>query len=295
MAEGFSPDSELSEIISKLWDMDDNKCFPGEDYELDLQGYVCSSREVGDDHASQSLFKFVDEEKVFSRPTYKAFRALLDNYEMDLGEAETVTWEERQENHEFLTAIMETEVMKEAHRYLVSKGAAPEDEGRFKGLLHGIWFKMFRKGGSSSPNSSSFEHVFVGEGRGEDMIGLHNWIQFYLQEKAGNIDYHGYFRRETIRDDDIIRLLAVQFSWKGVRGKPLCSVFIGSSPEFEIAAYTVTLLLDRNGKLEVNMGEYEVELTVHSFGSSHHRKLGTAYMGAARFDDYAHKRGWHSK
>ena len=97
-----------------------------------------------------------------------------------------------------------------------------------------------------------------------------------------------------IRDDDIIRLLAVQFSWNGVRGKPLCSVFIGSSPEFEIAAYTVTLLLDRNGKLEVNMGEYEVELTVHSYGSSHYRKLGTAYMAAARFDDYARKRGWHS-
>ena len=67
---------------------------------------------------------------------------------MDLADEEVVTWEERKENHEFLTAIMETEVMKEAHRYLVSKGAAPEDEGRFKGLLHGIWFKMFRKGGS---------------------------------------------------------------------------------------------------------------------------------------------------
>ena len=47
-------------------------------------------------------------------------------------------------------------------------------------------------------DSSSFEHVFVGEGREDEFIGLHNWIQFYLQEKAGNIDYHGYFRRETV-------------------------------------------------------------------------------------------------
>lgn len=47
-------------------------------------------------------------------------------------------------------------------------------------------------------DSSSFEHVFVGEGREDHFIGLHNWIQFYLQEKAGNIDYHGYFRRETV-------------------------------------------------------------------------------------------------
>lgn len=47
-------------------------------------------------------------------------------------------------------------------------------------------------------DSSSFEHVFVGESRGHQVVGLHNWIQFYLQEKLGAIDYHGYFRRETV-------------------------------------------------------------------------------------------------
>ena len=35
--------------------------------------------------------------------------------------------------------------------------------------------------------------MFVGETRGaKDVIGFHNWIQFYLQEKAGNVDYQGY-------------------------------------------------------------------------------------------------------
>lgn len=53
-------------------------------------------------------------------------------------------------------------------------------------------------------DSSSFEHVFVGEGRGSEMIGLHNWIQFYLQEKAGNINYHGYFRRQTVSNPFIV-------------------------------------------------------------------------------------------
>ncbi|XP_005099015.1 poly(U)-specific endoribonuclease-A [Aplysia californica] len=290
MAEGFAADSELSDIISKLWDMDDNKCYPGTDYELYLQGYVNNPREVGRDYARHNLFDWLDEEQVFSRPTYKAFRALLDNYEMDLSEEEEVTWEERQENYDFLTAIMDTAVMKEAHQFLVSKEVAPEDEEEFKKMLHDIWFRLFKRKGGRGNNSCSFEHVFVGEGRGDDMIGLHNWIQFYLQEKAGNIDYHGFFRRETVRDDEILRLMAVQFTWKGIMGKPMCSVFVGSSPEFEIAAYTISLLLDRDGKMDVQLGEYEVELVVHSFGWK--KKLGTAYLAAARMDQYAKKKGW---
>ena len=51
----------------------------------------------------------------------------------------------------------------------------------------------FRTRGSSAQDSSGFEHVFVGETRDhKEVLGFHNWIQFYLQEKAGNVDYQGY-------------------------------------------------------------------------------------------------------
>lgn len=40
------------------------------------------------------------------------FINLLDNYEMSMGVGETVTSEERMENHLFLDAILETDVMK---------------------------------------------------------------------------------------------------------------------------------------------------------------------------------------
>ena len=83
-----------------------------------------------------------------------------------------------------------------------------------------------------------------------------------------------------VRDDEIIRLIAMQFDWRGTKSKPLCSCFIGSSPEFEIAAYTICLLLDRDGRTDCKIGEYEVELTVHSFGRQ--RKLGSAYMSASK-------------
>ena len=56
-------------------------------------------------------------------------------------------------------------------------------------------------------DSSGFEHVFVGETRGADeVIGFHNWIQFYLQEKAGHVDYQGYILGTKVRT--VLRILA---------------------------------------------------------------------------------------
>lgn len=35
--------------------------------------------------------------------------------------------------------------------------------------------------------------MFVGETKsGSDIMGLHNWVQFYLQEKQKLLDYKGY-------------------------------------------------------------------------------------------------------
>lgn len=81
-----------------------------------------------------------------------------------------------------------------AHSYLVRHRKSSDDIRKFKGQLYDIWFKLYRRTrGSRALDSSGFEHVFVGETRGKkEVIGFHNWIQFYLQEKAGNVDYQGY-------------------------------------------------------------------------------------------------------
>jgi len=41
-------------------------------------------------------------------------------------------------------------------------------------------------------DSSGFEHVFVGEERAGKIMGLHNWVQYYIEEKKGNINYLGW-------------------------------------------------------------------------------------------------------
>ena len=74
-----------------------------------------------------------------------AFRQLLDNYEISTKDAENVTAEEEKENRDFIDAIMETSVMQECHKFLVSKNKAPEETLDFKRLLYKIWFHLYRR------------------------------------------------------------------------------------------------------------------------------------------------------
>ena len=94
----------------------------------------------------------------------------------------------------FYCGIAVEQVMKKAHQYLHSKGKSSREMRDFKHQLYDLWFKLYRRTkGSRALDSSGFEHVFVGETRGgTEVLGFHNWIQFYLQEKAGNVDYQGY-------------------------------------------------------------------------------------------------------
>lgn len=274
MAAEFEPDEELSQLITSLWNADANCCHAGYDYELDLQGYVTSTRNLTRDRANMHLFSWVDEEKVFERETYKAFRALLDNYEHELGKQEQVTEDEIKENNHFIDVIMETDVMQILHNYLVTNEKAPEDVDEFKRELYNIWFKLYRRTkGDRDFDSCGFEHVFVGESRDHQILGFHNWIQFYLQEKKGNIDYRGYFRRGTSNEDQP-KLVTCQFLWKDEKEKPIGSSFIGTSPEFELAVYTLLVMMDRFGGVNVLIAEeYEVEVKVYPLGKG----IGTAY------------------
>lgn len=73
------------------------------------------------------------------------------------------------------------------------------------------------------------------------------------------------------KDDQV---LSIQFSWKG-SVKPIGSTFIGVSPEFEFALYTIIFLLaeERVTRETVKIEEYELQMVVCRHG--HH--IGTAY------------------
>ncbi|MBN3303677.1 ENDUC protein, partial [Amia calva] len=195
---------------------------------------------------------------------------------MSTGVSETVTNEELKENHLFLDAILETKVMKRAQQYLVSKKQASADPKEFKKQLYDIWFRLYHRDRSGGEDSCGFEHVFVGETKyGKEIMGFHNWVQFYLQEKLNHVDYKGYKARDnkdTPDEDD--HILNLQFSWKGLV-KPVGSTFIGVSPEFEFALFTIVFLMSQEKvtKAVVKVDEYLVEFVV----SRHGRSIGTSY------------------
>ncbi|XP_053504711.1 uridylate-specific endoribonuclease B [Ictalurus furcatus] len=277
-------DPDLRAVVQEVWDNDINRLRPGTDYRISLQSKAAnlSNLNDGQEAAGSPLFTYVDE-SIFKKETFLAFISLLDNYESDTGVPEVVTPEEEVENHRFLDSIMKTPVMKIVHKYLVEKNLSPLDTSAFKEQLHRIWFELYARRGSSKPDSSGFEHVFVGETRGgHTVIGFHNWIQLYLQEKLGHIDYKGYsVEANSPEPDENKHLLALQFSWKnGI--KPKGSIFIGVSPEFEFALYTLCFITSPNERVKVSFSLYDVEIVCHHYNQKH---IGTTYPVLIRYQD----------
>ena len=102
MSESDTLLSWFSDVVSELYQKDTNYAEKGVHFDIDPQG---NSRK-GHDKAEDPFFSFFDEDNLFSRPTYKTFVALLDNYVSGVGIDETVTYEERSENIAFILSLI---------------------------------------------------------------------------------------------------------------------------------------------------------------------------------------------
>ena len=150
-------------------------------------------------------------------------------------------------------------------------------------------FSPYRRGGGGRYNSSGFEHVFVGErrrDRGSDKMGvtgMHNWIALYREEKARKLDYFGWFRRKGRRgpteepsDPAKRHVLTLQFEWGGAV-KECSTSFLGSSPGFELALFTLFFLCGEE-KNDVMVGPYPLCINCFRMGGGRRAaKVGTAF------------------
>ena len=92
---------------------------------------------------------------------------------------------------------------------------------KFKQFVHDLWFKLYRR--DTRNDSSAFEHVFVGEERKGKLMGMHNWIRLYSEEKKGRMDYMGFIKPKvrqsghpsSPRTQNESQIVTLQFSEQG--------------------------------------------------------------------------------
>jgi len=127
------------------------------------------------------------------------------------------------------------------------------------------------------PNPLSFlSFCILQDGK---ISGFHNWLRLYLEEKAGNLDYRGYIKprgNNEANTNNNDQLLTIQFIWNGVE-KSVGSSFIGTSPEFELAIYTLCFLVgEEENDITLAMGEDTFEVAIKCYRMARD-KVGTSF------------------
>lgn len=236
-------DAEIKAVSETLFALDSNKASASE-LIIDPQALVHDSQTSSQkDLSSRPLFRYLDEGTLFSRPTYAALLSVLDNYHRMTGQAEDFSPQQLAEQEAFIKeAMSNTELGRELFAFLYTKGVYASEE-EFIQDLKMMWFGLYSRN-NKKMDSSGFEHIFAGEVKGGKVSGFHNWIQFYLLEKRGQLNYysHSFDGPWTTYPD----VMGMQFKWEGYF-KQVGSAVIGCSPEFDFAIYSLCYIT-RPGK-----------------------------------------------
>ncbi|XP_063863765.1 uridylate-specific endoribonuclease-like [Scylla paramamosain] len=251
-------DDDLRTITEEMFAADVNSVY--DQLTLDYQGNGSSG-----DLAPGPLFVSVPE-SALSGPTIAPLMKVQDNYIPSVSQAEEQDTNEIAEQNAFLDAIMNTEVMKLAETFLHSKNLLA---GSLRDKLDQMWFTLYKR--THDRSSSGFEHVFVGELDGE-VSGFHNWVNFQKEEDEGNLNYYGWM--DSIKLGTKGELLVDRFRWNS-QDKRKGSMFVGTSPELEMATYTMCFFARPNSSCPVQMGGKQFQVKTYTiYGDS---LLGSAY------------------
>jgi len=127
---------------------------------------------------------------------------------------------------------------------------------RFECMLRDMWFARKGKG---------FLHVFVGEENKLWFSGLHNWYQFYLEQSKMTIEKNFKFSYNT--EPNFIEDLKFKLTSSGLKKYEPTSMFVGTSPEFDFALFSVCFLALYKGQRDekectCNIRNSEIRLRV---------------------------------
>lgn len=132
-------------------------------------------------------------------PTVQRVLTIFDNYHLDTKTNEHINPQQREEESLLVDTFLSTNLMSSAMRFLADKGLVKKDYYEYKDLLRRLWFNLFSRG-EGKIGSSGFEHVFLSELRGDEVLGLHNWIYFNAEEMKNEANYLGYIKKVDLGD-----------------------------------------------------------------------------------------------
>ena len=117
--------------------------------------------------------------------------------------------------------------------------------------------------------------LHAGEVKKGKVSGFHNWLFFLLEEQKGDVNYYGFskgFGFGRGRGG----ILKTIFEWEGTL-KPVSSIFIGLSPELEMAIYTLAVLLKPDEPCTISLGGKTIDIQTHVFKNRGKKYLGSAF------------------
>lgn len=234
---------------------------------VNVQGQT--SGNSASDAAPRPLITSV-QQAAMSTETVTLMRQLLDNYEPQTSRQEMQTSAERAEENRFLEAVMRTPLMQRLEAILQQKGVL---QGRLRDTLKLIWFTQYTRGGQQL-SSSGFEHVFVGEVKNSKVSGFHNWLSFLKEEGEGDLDYKGYLKKLDFGNKG--EIIKMRFVWLG-DNKPVGTVFIGTTPELEMALYTLCFLVKPNARCPLQLASKRFQIQTWTQQYQGKTLVGSAY------------------
>lgn len=260
-------DDEIRQLTEQLYTKETNSQLGN--IQVNLQGRTRSIDSA--DEAPNPLLRV--DAKALDSPTIAKMRVLFNNYETDTLVNEHVTPNERKEENDFLDAVMATPVMRQAMQFLQQKGLVSPDPKTHRDLVKELWFTQYSRG-QGKIGSSGFEHVFVHEVKDGTIIGFHNWVYISEEEQAGRLDYKGYMKEQDIGTKG--KVVKIRFSHQGLN-KPVNTVFVGTSPELELALYTVCFQLRPDRTCPVSLGNSKFGIITYSWRYRGKNLIGSAY------------------
>jgi poly(U)-specific endoribonuclease len=261
---GTVTDQELKDLSLSLHAADVNGA---PDAVVNLQGSTTSGSQV--DNAPLPLFTSVPD-AALTGPTVTALFALYDNYVADVAANEDHNAQEQGEEEAFLDEVFATDVTKMAFDFLAAKGYF-SDISQLRNYYRTIWFGLYSRA-TGYVGSSGFEHVYLGELK-SGISGLHSWYRYYLEEKAGRMQYLGYINKILMGDNTLVEMPML---WTGIY-KSISSVNVGGSPELELALATTCFLIRPNALCPV-MGLNGLKYSYQTYTLAYN---GNTYVGSA--------------